>query len=428
VDDPNARRPRPPLPPSITAPFDALTAPPLDAFTAPDAPAETASPHGRRPLLELFPDDSSQSRGFPPGWHPPGATRVDGRVPQRPVDGPAPPPAAHDAFYGFSEPAFSASTDPRFFYHSTPHDLAGQQLLTAIRRREGLVLLTGAAGTGKTTLCRTVIEELDRRTVTSLITDRLASGEDLLRRVLADFGVLSPDEPGSGAATERELSTTLHAFVASLGPLEASAVVMVDNAHDLTPEVLTEVRALCEAADASSSLLQIVLVGRPALLELIRRSANRALDQRGVVRSRLDPLPPGEIEDYVLHRLAVARGSSPDFDERTVAPDERGVARLFELSHGVPGIVNLICDRALAWGYEVSAPAMTVDLIDAAARDLNLAPSSDRARRVLGLTRRLAIVVVLAACVVAGALVAAFIFRDAVGRILTRWQGNWPIR
>ncbi|HEV3061931.1 MAG TPA: AAA family ATPase [Vicinamibacterales bacterium] len=411
VDDPNPQRPRPPLPPSITAPFDALT--------VPNAPAETASTHSRRPLLELFPEDTSQSRGFP--------ARADGRASQRSADGPAPPLAAHDAFYGLIEPAFSPSTDPRFFYHSTPHDLAGQQLLTAIRRREGLVLLTGVAGAGKTTLCRTVIEELDRRTVTSLITDRLASPEDLLRRVLADFGVLSPDEPASGTATERELSTTLHAFVESLGPLEASAVIMVDNAHDLTPEVLTEVRALCEAADASSSLLQVVLVGRPALLELIHRSDNRALDQRVVVRSRLDPLPPGEIEDYVLHRLAVAGGSSPDFDERAIAPDERAAARIFELSHGVPGIVNLICDRALAWGYEASAPAMTADLVDAAARDLNLGPASHRGRRVLGLTRRLAVVVVLAACVIAGAVVAAFLFRDAVGRILTRWQVTAPL-
>jgi general secretion pathway protein A len=415
VDDPDPKRPRPPLPPSITAPFDALT--------GPNAPPETSSTHGRRPLLELFPEDNStQSRGFPAGG--------GGRVPQRSADGPAPPPAAHDAFYGLSEPAFSPSTDPRFFYHSTPHDLAGQQLLTAIRRREGLVLLTGAAGTGKTTLCRTVIEELDRRTVTSLITDRLASGEDLLRRVLADFGVLSPGSPGSPAepasatATARELSTTLHAFVESLGPLEASAVIMVDNAHDLTPEVLTEVRALCEAAGASSSLLQIVLVGRPALLEVIRRPDNRALDQGVVVRSRLDPLPPDEIEDYVLHRLAVAGGSSPDFDERTVAPDERAVARIFELSHGVPGTVNLICDRALALGYEALAPSMTADLIDAAASDLNLGPASHRGQGVLGLTRRLAVVVILAACVVAGAVVAAFLFRDAVGRILTRWHGG----
>src|SRR5262249_33948836 len=162
------------------------------------------------------------------------------------------------------EKPFSLSTDPRFFYHSAPHDAACQQLLTAIRDRSGLVVLTGDLGTGKTTLCRVVVEQLDRRTLTSFIGDRCPSGEALLRRVLADVGVGGEEGARGFAGTSRDLIVTVRSFVESLASLEARAVVIVDETQQQTPEVLEQLRTLCEAADASSHL-QVILVGQPTL-------------------------------------------------------------------------------------------------------------------------------------------------------------------
>src|SRR5262249_56812786 len=158
-----------------------------------------------------------------------GGGRPDRRARRRGGADRHPPGAAADPyepFYGLHEKPFALSTDPRFFYHSTPHDAVSQRLLTAIRDREGLVVLTGDIGASKTTLCRTVFEQLDRRTLTSLVDDPFISGEELLKTVLADFGVMSRDELAHGPfATRHGLSTTLQAFVESLAPLQAGAVV-----------------------------------------------------------------------------------------------------------------------------------------------------------------------------------------------------------
>ena len=205
----------------------------------PLAPERVATPPqaARRPLKDLFPPESAVS---PPTIEPPAVGET----------------ATYEDFYGFQEKPFSLSTDPRFFFHSTPHDAVSQQLLTSVRKRVGLVVVTGEIGSGKTTLCRTLIEQLDRRTLTSFVTDPFVSGDDLLKTILVDFGVASRDELARGNATCHELSTTLLSFVESLAPLQASAVVMIDGAQNLTADVLEQVRILSEAGEAST-LLQV---------------------------------------------------------------------------------------------------------------------------------------------------------------------------
>jgi general secretion pathway protein A len=400
-----APRELPDLPQSITAQFESLTRPGL--------PGETAHGHGRRPLLDLFPSEDRRSgrsavrtRPAPPPTPSAPATSSPAPVAQR-------RDAARDLDTGDRtvDTAFALSTDPRFFYHSTPHDSACQQLLTAIRNREGLVVLTGAFGAGKTTLCRTVIEQLDRRTLTSLITDPFVSGEELLKQILADFGVLSRDELARGPfATRHELSTTLQAFVESLAPLEASAVVLVDEAQNLPPDVFDQVRMLCEAAETSARL-QVVLVGQPALAERLRRPENKSLHARVAVRFTLDPLPPGEIADYIAHRIGVA-GAHPG-----VRFDESAIASIAAFSQGVPRMVNLICERALARAHEASSTHITEGLVNIAAADLDLAApraSNDTVERLAGLA-------VLALLVLVGAAV-AWIFRDVVGQFLQQFR------
>jgi type II secretory pathway predicted ATPase ExeA len=383
-------------PQSIADAFDALT-------NEASSPSAGASP--RRPLLDMFPSEGRAGRRAPPAAR----ERIERRESVRPEK---PAPGSMERFYGLREKPFALTADPRFFFHSRSHDRAGQQLLTAIRERPGLVVFSGEIGTGKTTLCRVIVEELDRRTLMSHITDPFVSAEELLTQILCDFGVLSREEVARGPlATRDELSAILQSFVESLAPLEASAVVIVDEAHNLSGHVLEQVRLLCEAADATR-LLQVVLVGQPSLVALLRRAGSGTLDRRVTVRAVLQPLDEDEIGSYVSHRLAAAG------DDVSVQFDEQAIARVFTLTRGVPRAINLLCDRALAHGHEESAAVIGEDAIEAAAEDLDLESPPSRLRRV---GARAAAAVVLALFAALGAAGAAWLFRDALARAISRW-------
>jgi general secretion pathway protein A len=259
------------------------------------------------------------------------------------------------------------------------------------------------------------MEELDRRTLISLVTERFASGEELLRKVLADFGVSRDERPRGAATDHRHLIAALRSFVESLASLEARAVVIVDDAHDQTREVLEQIRTLSEAAEASSHL-QVVLVGQPSLVTVLRQPENRILQQRIAVRSVLGPLPLDEIGTYVQHRLAIAGGSRLEFAEEALT-------RIHRLSNGVPRVVNLLCDRALAHAFAVTASVIEAPTIDQAAADLDLGEPSSRVKRV-GVT--LAWIAAVVFAVVIGGGLAAWMFRDAVARAVTEWQSVPP--
>jgi AAA domain len=165
------------------------------------------------------------------------------------------------AFYGLTEKPFSLSTDPVFLYHSTAHDRTAQALLTSIGTRPGVVVITGPYGIGKTSLCRAVIEQLDRRRLTSFLVDPFLTVDDLLQTLLIDFGALSRDDLAGGRQPSTDqLRDTLHSFLASLASFSASAVVLVDDAQNLPVSVLDELRALSEIREGRR-LLQVVLLG-----------------------------------------------------------------------------------------------------------------------------------------------------------------------
>src|SRR6185369_1632826 len=214
----------------------------------------------------------------------------------------------YEPYYGLKEKAFSLSADPRFLFRSPEHAPAFEELLNGIRRREGLITLTGEIGTGKTTLIRSVLQQLDRRTFSAFLPDPFVSREDLLKMLLVDFGVVSVADLKRGTlngASRPDLSYPLYEFLDSLVPLQAFAVMIVDEAQNLPLPLLEEIRILSDL-EGREKLLQVVLVGQPELRANLKLPQMRQVDQRVSVRCELSPLALGDVAGYVRHRLNVA--------------------------------------------------------------------------------------------------------------------------
>lgn len=276
---------------------------------------------------------------------------------------------AYEQFYGFVQPPFTLTPDPKFLYLSESHDEAITSLAQAIRRKEGFIVLTGDIGTGKTTICRALLEQLDASTFTSLILNPFLSVEELLREVLLDFGVVSRDAVRSGrisTASKHELISTLHEFLLSLMAIRGSAVLIIDEAQHLSPQVLEQIRILSNLETNESKLLQIVLVGQLNLLGVLAEAEMRQLDQRISIRATLKPLNREEVEAYIAHRVWVARGST------TVAFEPSALDLVHRFTGGVPRIINLLCDRALMVGASTRVNRITTGMIEEAAANLGL--------------------------------------------------------
>jgi general secretion pathway protein A len=275
----------------------------------------------------------------------------------------------YEEYYGFVQPPFSLTPDPRFLYRSESHDVALQQVWQAIRRKEGFIVLTGDIGTGKTTLCRTLLEQFDQTTFTALILNPFLSVEELLREVLLSFGVVSKDALKSGrlaTASKHELIRTLHDFLLSLVPLHGSAVLIIDEAQHLSTDVLEEIRILSNLETNDQKLLQIVIVGQLNLLELLHKAELRQLDQRISIRCSLKALTREEVEAYVTHRLWVARGST------SVSFTPKAFDLVHAVSGGVPRMINLLCDRALMVACEAQGSRITEEQVVTAAAQIGL--------------------------------------------------------
>ena len=311
----------------------------------------------------------------------------------------------YERYYGLSEKPFSLTPDPKYLYRSESHGNAFDLLQYAIRRREGFVVVTGDIGTGKTTLCRALLEQIDRTTFTALVLNPFLTEEDLLKRILQDFGVISRDDVKAGRVaqvTKQELIDTLYDFLLGLIPLKASAVLIIDEAQNLPLSVLEQIRILSNLETDKEKLLQIILVGQLNLQTLLRSPDLRQLDQRVSIRYELKPLDEETVAAYVAHRLTIAGGSA------AVAFTAKALQRVHRLSGGIPRLINLICDRALLAGFSQQTNRITPEMVTDAAQSLDV--QTPKAPRLgLGLMKgraslfAAAAVVLLAAALGAGA-------------------------
>jgi general secretion pathway protein A len=287
------------------------------------------------------------------------------------VQPPASPKALADpiyeTFYGLEDQPFAITTDPKFFYLSQSHQRAFSELLNGLRRREGMLLLTGETGTGKTTLCRAVLESLGSRTFSAMILNPYMSGAEVFRVILRDFGLVSHEELRRGAlatADVAQLMDTLEGFLKSLVPLNSHAVIVLDEAQSLSAQVLDQIRLLTALEQDNRRLVQVIFCGQPMLLTTLKQEGMQALNERITRRVTLAPLTAEDVDPYIQHRLAVAGG-------RTAVSFDPAAARMVgEMAHGLPRRINVLCDRALQEGRVEGAMVITPELVKRAARAL----------------------------------------------------------
>ena len=278
--------------------------------------------------------------------------------------------AMYEDYYGFVEKPFSLTPDPKYLYKSESHANAFELLQYGLRRREGFVLVTGDIGTGKTTLCRALLDQLDRKTFTALVLNPFIAEDDLLRLILQDFGVVSREEMKRGrlaAVSRQELIETLNDFLLSLLPLRATALLIIDEAQNLPRPVLEHIRMLSNLETDKEKLLQIVLVGQLNLKQVLRSPELRQLDQRVSIRYELKPLTGEETAAYVAHRLTIAGGGS------VVSFTPKALQAVHRYTSGIPRLINLVCDRALLAAYSERAHRVTHEMVYKGAGSLDLA-------------------------------------------------------
>ncbi len=230
-------------------------------------------------------------------------------------------------------------------------------------------MVTGDIGTGKTTLCRALLEQIDRRTFTALVLNPFLSEDDLLKLILQDFGVVSREDVKAGrlaGVSKQDLIDTLYDFLLGLLPIQASAVLIIDEAQNLPLQVLEQLRILSNLETDKEKLLQIILVGQLNLHPLLRSPELRQLDQRVSIRYELKPLTREEVAAYVGHRLHVAGGSA------SVSFSPKALQSVHQLSGGIPRLINLLCDRSLLGAYSARVNRVSHEMVAKAAETLDL--------------------------------------------------------
>ncbi len=268
----------------------------------------------------------------------------------------------YEQFYSLIEPPFSLTPDPKYFYRSESHHRAFELLQYAIQRREGFMVVYGDIGTGKTTLCRAVIDTIGQNVCTALLLNPFLTETDLLKTVLGDFDVKIPK-----TNSKQDLLNALNAFLISVLERDGRAVLIIDEAQNIPMATLEQIRIISNLETHNAKLLQIVLVGQLELTDVLAKPELRQLHQRISIKCELTPLSQEELAQYIRHRLAIAGGGT----SRLIFTTE-GLREIYSYSGGIPRLINLIADRSLLAGMALSTTTLDRRVVREAVENLQL--------------------------------------------------------
>lgn len=261
-------------------------------------------------------------------------------------------------FFKFKQEPFSLTPDPRFFFLSDQHLEALETLNYGIENRKGFMVLTGEVGTGKTTICRTLMSRFGSNTEIALVLNSLVSVPGLLKSINRDFGLKVED------SSVENLLDSLHQFLLSLIEKNKNAIVIIDEAQNLSIEALEMTRLLSNLETDTHKLLQVILVGQPELDEKLADYRLRQLAQRISVRSYIGALSFSDACDYIIHRILIAGG------DRKIEFEKRALKLIYQSSKGYPRVINNICDRAMLAAFSQKTTKITPKIVKMAVKDL----------------------------------------------------------
>jgi len=260
-----------------------------------------------------------------------------------------------NSFFNFSENPFNNTPDPHFYYQSEQHREILANLIFGIENRRGFLVVTGEIGGGKTTTCRQLLAHLPEATRTAVILNPNISATHLMAKIIDEFDIEAKGK------TKRHYYEALNQFLLEGLENNRNACLIIDEAQCLSPKVLDEIRLLSNLETSQKKLLQIVLMGQPELKDLLNKPSLTQLRQRIGVYCHLKALSPSETENYIQHRLTQANHGASE-----LTFDSDVLQKIYEITRGVPRLINALCDRILMSAYAGQTKVVTEDIADSA--------------------------------------------------------------
>ncbi|MBN1005125.1 ExeA family protein [Amphritea pacifica] len=270
----------------------------------------------------------------------------------------------YNHYFGLTSSPFAIAPDPGYLYMSAQHRDALAHLLYGVQGNSGFVMLTGEIGTGKTTLCRCMLGHIPQDTEVAFILNPTLSSEELLASICDELQITYDQQNQS----IKSLSDAIYHHLLQSHAEGKNTILIIDEAQNLSPAVLEQMRLLTNLETNEKKLLQIVMFGQPELRQLVERPELKQLAQRITARFHLTALTLHETEHYINHRLAVA-GYKPRAQSSSPIPANR-VRQIHQLSGGIPRLINILCDRALLGAYARNEPAISAEILNQAAKEI----------------------------------------------------------